>query len=475
MKVGIPPTGLLQAALQRPAGEAEAAGNAVDGGTGPIHPEFDQVRNAGRKVLADRLVLSRMRLGRIEAFRVLGIERVGGKHQAGPSSQNNLAAEQRLDLGTAGQARTGHHGSLRPPCGAEEMAHRTEQVAKREDFVRLTPTVDPLGHGVAVERTPILPVQSCPGRGLKEERGDDFDSCEGGPERVGRLNLLADRTQTGDPGAHGEPGWEGRVADLAHRGIDEPELVAQQDQAVGRVEERERYLGPPKDARDRATRRRDGLGDRSHGACPGQAMCRHERPPAAGSVQWHRMARASAAIRVNLDLPAGHSRGGTFSVVLCVGKDRTYQEHAMARLAFDDRNIVWRTVEGFDHAAYHILSVDEDARIVDLLFKFAANERIALHRHAAAYRTLVLQGELRIYRPNGELKEVRPVGSYVAGKAGGEPHTEGGGDQDVIVYFTNRDIDGPVYEILDEHHRVVAIFGIPEFKALYEAQSSCAA
>ncbi|MCP1535535.1 MULTISPECIES: cupin domain-containing protein [Methylorubrum] len=147
----------------------------------------------------------------------------------------------------------------------------------------------------------------------------------------------------------------------------------------------------------------------------------------------------------------------------------------MARLAFDDRNIVWRTVEGFDHAAYHILSVDEDARIVDLLFKFAANERIALHRHAAAYRTLVLQGELRIYRPNGELKEVRPVGSYVAGKAGGEPHTEGGGDQDVIVYFTNRDIDGPVYEILNEHHQVVATFGIPEFKALYEAQSSCSA
>lgn len=147
----------------------------------------------------------------------------------------------------------------------------------------------------------------------------------------------------------------------------------------------------------------------------------------------------------------------------------------MATLAFDDRNIPWRTVEGFDHTAYHILSVDEDARIVDLLFKFAANQRTALHRHGAAYRTLVLQGELRIYGPDGALKEVRPVGSYVAGRAGGEPHTEGGGDRDVIVYFTNRDIDGTVYEILDGDHRVVATFGIPEFRALYEAQSSCAA
>ncbi|WP_238228973.1 cupin domain-containing protein [Methylorubrum aminovorans] len=147
----------------------------------------------------------------------------------------------------------------------------------------------------------------------------------------------------------------------------------------------------------------------------------------------------------------------------------------MATLPFDDSNITWQTIEGFDHAAYHILSVDEDARIVDLLFKFAANARIALHRHGAAYRTLVLQGELRIYRPNGELKEIRPVGSYVAGRAGGEPHTEGGGDQDVIVYFTNRDVAGPVYEILDEHQAVVATFGIPEFKALYEAQISRAA
>ncbi|SFG29975.1 regulator [Methylobacterium gossipiicola] len=147
----------------------------------------------------------------------------------------------------------------------------------------------------------------------------------------------------------------------------------------------------------------------------------------------------------------------------------------MATLAFDDRTIAWQTIDGFDHAAYFILEVDETARIVDLLFKFAANERIALHRHGAAYRTLVLQGELRIYRPDGTLREIRPVGSYVAGEAGGEPHTEGGGDQDVIVYFTNRDIDGPVYELLDADHAIVATFGIPEFKAIFAAQAAMAA
>jgi quercetin dioxygenase-like cupin family protein len=138
---------------------------------------------------------------------------------------------------------------------------------------------------------------------------------------------------------------------------------------------------------------------------------------------------------------------------------------------FDDRNITWRTIEGFDHIAYHILSVDEEARIVDLLFRFAAREKIALHRHMADYKTLVLQGELRIYRPNGELKEIRSVGSYVSAKAGGEPHTEGGGDCEVVVYFTNRDVQGPIYEILGSANEIVATFGIPEFKELLEAQS----
>ena len=142
----------------------------------------------------------------------------------------------------------------------------------------------------------------------------------------------------------------------------------------------------------------------------------------------------------------------------------------MPTLAFDDRKITWQTTEGFDYAAYCILSVDEAARSVDLLFKFAANERIALHRHGAAYRTLVLQGELRIYYPNGDLKEIRPVGSYVSGQAGGEPHTEGGGDQDDIVFFTNRDIDGPVYEILDDRYETVATFGVADFRALLDAQ-----
>jgi quercetin dioxygenase-like cupin family protein len=143
----------------------------------------------------------------------------------------------------------------------------------------------------------------------------------------------------------------------------------------------------------------------------------------------------------------------------------------MSTLPFDIHNVRWYTLENIPHVAYHIYAVDEEKRIVDILFKFDANARIILHRHKADYITLVLQGELRIYRPNGQLKEIRPVGSYVEGKANGEPHTEGGGDQDVIAFFSNRNVADAVYEILDDNLATVATLGIADFKALLEAQA----
>jgi len=136
----------------------------------------------------------------------------------------------------------------------------------------------------------------------------------------------------------------------------------------------------------------------------------------------------------------------------------------------DERNITWHTLEGIENLQYHVYAVDEANKIVDVMFKFAANRKVVLHRHHAAYVTLVVQGELRIYRPNGELKEVRPVGSYVATGLGGEPHTEGGGDEDAIVFFSNRGQGGTIYEILDDQLNTLATLGLQDFKTLLEAQ-----
>ncbi|MEO0438168.1 MAG: regulator [Pseudomonadota bacterium] len=139
-------------------------------------------------------------------------------------------------------------------------------------------------------------------------------------------------------------------------------------------------------------------------------------------------------------------------------------------IGFDQANIKWNTLEGIDHFWYHVLRVDSAAKTVDLLLKFAANQKILLHKHHADYSTFIIQGELRLFDENDELTEIRPTGSFVEKSAGGAPHTEGGGDTDCIAWFSNRGTDGMIYEILGPDKETIAIFGLHDFKALLEAQ-----
>ncbi len=129
-------------------------------------------------------------------------------------------------------------------------------------------------------------------------------------------------------------------------------------------------------------------------------------------------------------------------------------------------NIDWQSLDGFDHLVFKVLSVDRNSQLVDVLFKFAANEQIALHRHVALNHTLVLEGEHRLYEPNGDLKEVRPCGRYTVSPPSDEPHREGGGDTDVIIHFSIRGTDGLMYEILDDELNIIATLGMDDFENL---------
>ena len=55
-----------------------------------------------------------------------------------------------------------------------------------------------------------------------------------------------------------------------------------------------------------------------------------------------------------------------------------------------------------------------------------------------------VQGEHRLYEPDGTLKEVRPTGMYKSSPPG-DIHREGGStDQDVVLFFDMRGHDGRV-------------------------------
>ena len=136
---------------------------------------------------------------------------------------------------------------------------------------------------------------------------------------------------------------------------------------------------------------------------------------------------------------------------------------------YDDRNVTWQTVEAIG-AQIYVLAVDEAQGIVDALIRFHPNTPGRMHRHVCDFSTLVLQGELRFWRPDGSLKEVRPTGSYVQVAANGEPHSEGAGDQTAIVLFSFRRVSSDMILYLDKTTDVSFRLGLPEFKATLAQQ-----
>jgi hypothetical protein len=83
---------------------------------------------------------------------------------------------------------------------------------------------------------------------------------------------------------------------------------------------------------------------------------------------------------------------------------------------------------------------------------------------------LVIQGEHRLYEADGKLKEIRPAGRYTVSSPSDEPHREGGGDEEAIVFFSIRGSDGVFYEILDDDQNVIATLGMQDFIDLYNSQ-----
>lgn len=79
---------------------------------------------------------------------------------------------------------------------------------------------------------------------------------------------------------------------------------------------------------------------------------------------------------------------GAVVASVATGADATTAA-TQAAAAFDQSNIKWNSLPGLDHLWYHVLNVDHDLQVVDVLFKFSANQKIALHRHHADYSTFI--------------------------------------------------------------------------------------
>lgn len=138
---------------------------------------------------------------------------------------------------------------------------------------------------------------------------------------------------------------------------------------------------------------------------------------------------------------------------------------------FDDRNIRWYELGEFKHFVFAMLDVDVSQKVVDFILKFPPNQQIFLHRHLALTNTLVVQGEHRLYEPNGKLREIRPVGSYTSSPPG-DPHREGAGDGEGVVFYSVRGKDGVLFEVLDDDLNVIGALGMEDFLSAFKEQKN---
>ena len=143
---------------------------------------------------------------------------------------------------------------------------------------------------------------------------------------------------------------------------------------------------------------------------------------------------------------------------------------------FDDRYIRWRPFLGFEGLYYWVLDVDDDRLMVDMLMRFEPHAKCVPHCHVGPTRTLVIEGEHRIFAPDSAkevLEHARPAGSF-ARNSGDETHIEGGGPDGAVILLSMTAKDGTVYKIFNEDLTLDRIITLADFKRGLAKQQAAA-
>ena len=139
---------------------------------------------------------------------------------------------------------------------------------------------------------------------------------------------------------------------------------------------------------------------------------------------------------------------------------------------FDDRAVAWRPFPGFGGLWCFVLDVDGGRGQVDMLMRFAPHVKCVPHRHVGPTRTLVIDGEHRMYAPgasDGAPESRRPAGTF-SRNDGDETHVEGGSPDGAVILLSMTAVDGAVCEILNEDLGVDRIISLDDFRRGLEKQ-----
>lgn len=135
-----------------------------------------------------------------------------------------------------------------------------------------------------------------------------------------------------------------------------------------------------------------------------------------------------------------------------------------------DHEITWLPFAGIENLELTLCDLDEERHVVDLLVRFAPNKTVTMHNHLAQTNMFIIQGELRMYEPDGSIRESRPAGNYYRGTTG-DAHSEGGGPEGAVVFYSMRcDNDPNVLEVMDDAQNVQATLTMDDVRAAWAAQ-----
>jgi quercetin dioxygenase-like cupin family protein len=138
--------------------------------------------------------------------------------------------------------------------------------------------------------------------------------------------------------------------------------------------------------------------------------------------------------------------------------------------ALYDSEIDWQPFAGIENLELTLCDLDEERQILDLMVRFAPEKTVTMHNHLAQTNMFIIQGELRMYEPDGSVREVRSAGHYYRGRRN-DVHSEGGGADGAIVFYSVRGHGAEeMFEIMDDDQNVVATLGMSDLREAWEAQ-----
>ena len=137
-----------------------------------------------------------------------------------------------------------------------------------------------------------------------------------------------------------------------------------------------------------------------------------------------------------------------------------------------DHEIKWLPFAGIENLELSLCDIDDARRVVDLVVRFAPDQTVTMHNHLAQTNMFIIQGELRMYEPDGSIRERRPAGRYYVGRTN-DVHSEGGGPDGAVVFYSMRaDDEDNVLEVMDDDGNVTATLTMDDVRAAWEVQQS---